>query len=60
MVVSETERGIVLSSGGLQEAEMWMKYFWSKMEAAVFAAFVSGKLSVCGNGRFKVEWKGAV
>ena len=39
---------------------MWMKFFWSKCEAAVFAAFVSGKLSVCGNGRLKVEWKGAV
>ena len=39
---------------------MWMKYFWVKAEAAVFAAFVGGAMSVCGNGRFKVEWKGAV
>ena len=37
---------------------MWMKFFWSKSEAAVFAAFVSGVLSVCGNGRFKVVWVG--
>jgi hypothetical protein len=36
---------------------MAMKFFWSKCEAAVFAAFASGVLSVCGNGRFKVEWK---
>ena len=38
---------------------MWMKFFKSKSEAAVFAAFVSGVLSVCGTGWFKVEWKGA-
>jgi len=37
---------------------MWMKYFWSKCEAAVFAAFVGGVMSVTGTGAFKVEWKG--
>ena len=34
-----------------------MKFFWVKAEAAVFAAFVSGTLTKCGNGRLMVEWK---
>ena len=38
---------------------MWMKYFWSKCEAAVFAAFVGGAMSATCTGAFKVEWKGA-
>jgi hypothetical protein len=45
---------------GRRRQVMWMKYFWVKAEAAVFAAFVGGVMSVTGTGAFKVEWKGAV
>jgi hypothetical protein len=38
---------------------MWMKYFWKSAEALRFAVEVGGEVSLCGNGRWKVEWKPA-